>query len=190
MVLEGTDRELIEGCRRGEPAALRALFESHKDKVYSIALRYCGDRTVAMDIAQDAFLKLFSGIRNFRGDSSFDSWLYRIVVNSCLDQKRRMRRLTPLVDEVLDVLRAPGENPLDKAVRLELSGQVRSAVGTLSPEHRILIVLRYTQGLSYDEISEILGCSTGTVASRLNRVHKVLERRLSRLVRRTGGNGV
>jgi RNA polymerase sigma-70 factor (ECF subfamily) len=178
MVLEATDKELVEGCQRGEPDALRALFERHKDKVYSIALRYSGDRTVAMDIAQDAFLKLFSGIHSFRGDSSFDAWLYRIVVNSCFDQKRGARRLIPLVDGLLDALRAPGASALEEVLRSELSGRVRSAVEGLPPEQRIVIVLRYTQGLSYDEIAEILGCSAGTVASRLNRAHKILGRRL------------
>lgn len=178
MVLEGTDHELLEGCRRGEPEALRELFESHKDKVYSIALRYGGDSAVAMDIAQDVFLKLFSAIHNFRGGANFDSWLYRIVVNSCLDQKRRTRRLIPLVDGLLDALQSPGASALDQVVRSELSSRLRSAVARLPAEQRIVIVLRYTQGLSYDEIAEILGCSTGTVASRLNRIHKTLGRRL------------
>jgi RNA polymerase sigma-70 factor (ECF subfamily) len=178
MVLEETDKDLLEGCQRGEPEALRALFERHKDKVYSIAVRYSGDRTVAMDIAQDAFLKLFSGIRGFRGDSGFEAWLYRIVVNSCFDQKRRTRRLMPLMDGLLDALQAPGRSALDEMLRSELSGRVQSAVAGLPPEQRIVIVLRYTQGLSYDEIAEILGCSTGTVASRLNRAHKILGRRL------------
>ena len=178
MVLEETDKDLLEGCQRGEPEALRALFERHKDKVYSIAVRYSGDRTVAMDIAQDAFLKLFSAIRGFRGDSSFEAWFYRIVVNSCFDHKRKTRRLMPMVDGLLDGLRAPGQSALDEMLRSELSGRVRSAVAGLPPDQRIVIVLRYTQGLSYDEIAEILGCSTGTVASRLNRAHKILGRRL------------
>src|SRR5579859_4163407 len=122
-----------------------------------------------MDIAQDAFLKLFSAIRTFRGDSSFEAWLYRIVVNSCFDHKRKTRRLMPLVDGLLDALRAPGESALDKIVRSEMSGRVRSAVAALPADQRMAIVLRYTQGLSYDEIAEILGCAAGTVASRLNR---------------------
>src|SRR5438128_10724867 len=102
MVLEGTEHELIEACQRGERDAFRLLFEKHKDKVYSIALRYTGDGASAMDIAQETFLKLFSSIRGFRGESNFEAWLYRLVVNCCLDQKRRTRRLTPLVDDLLD----------------------------------------------------------------------------------------
>src|ERR1700733_8909498 len=106
MVLEETAKEILEGCQHGAPESLRALFEQYKDKVYSIALRYSGDSTVAMDIAQDVFLKLFSNIGAFRGESGFDSWLYRIVVNSCLDQKRKTRRLMPLADDLVDALRA------------------------------------------------------------------------------------
>jgi len=190
MVLEGSEQGLIEGCQRGEREAFRVLFERHKDKVYSIALRYAGDGTVAMDIAQETFLRLFSRIRSFRGDSSFESWLYRLVVNSCLDHKRKARRLMPLVDELLDILQAPGASAMEDIMRSELNSRVRLAVGALPAKQRILIVLRYTQGLSYDQIAEILGCSNGTVASRLNRVHKVLERRLSSLVESTGGNRV
>jgi RNA polymerase sigma-70 factor (ECF subfamily) len=188
MVLEGAARELIESCQRGERDSFRALFEAHKDKVYSIALRYAGDEAAAMDIAQDTFLKLFSCIRDFRGEASFESWLYRLVVNACLDQKRRHRRLMPLVDELIGALRASGENVLRHLLRLELSERVQSVVGTLPPEQRIVIVLRYTEGLSYEEIADALGCSMGTVASRLNRAHKVLERRLAHLAGRQGGS--
>ncbi len=187
MVLEGTDRELVEACRRGEREAFRVLFEKHKDKVYSIALRYSGDESAAMDIAQDVFLKLFSCIGSFRGEAGFESWLFRLVVNSCLDQRRRMRRLTPLLDGVLGLLKSPGRSAIEEMLRSELSGRVRSAVTCLPPEQRIVIVLRYTQGLSYDEIAQALGCSNGTVASRLNRAHRALERRLARFVETRGG---
>src|SRR5258708_3710741 len=188
MVLEASGKELIEGCQRGERDAFRALFEKYTDKVCAIAVRYAGDEPMAMDIAQETFLKLFAGIRSFRGDASFESWLYRLVVNSCLDQKRKTRGLMPLVDELLDALQAPDASVLDDVLRNELSSRVRSAVGSLPPEQRMVLVLRYTQGLSYDEIAAILGCSTGTVASRLNRAHKILERRLPRLVGPKGRN--
>ena len=183
MVLQENGNELIEGCRRGDPEAFRALFEKHKDMVYSIALRYSGDAAVAQDIAQDTFLKLFSTIGSFRGDSNFESWLYRTVVNSCFDQRRRTRRLTPLMDEVLAALRTPDVSALDEVLRAEISTHVRSVVESLAPDQRMVVVLRYTRGLSYDEIAEILGCAPGTIASRLNRAHKVLERRLSRLAK-------
>jgi RNA polymerase sigma-70 factor (ECF subfamily) len=181
MVLDDTDKELIEVCQGGDPEAFRALFEKHKDAVYSIALRFSGDTAAAQDIAQDTFLKLFSALGSFRGDSNFESWLYRVVVNSCFDQKRKTRRLIPLLDEVLAALRTPDLSVLDQVLRAEMSAQVQAVVNSLAPDQRMVVVLRYTQGLSYDEIAGILGCASGTIASRLNRAHKVLERRLARL---------
>ena len=178
MVLHGNDREVIEGCQRGDSEAFRALFETHKDKVYSIALRFSGNHAVAMDIAQDTFLKLLSSIQDFRGDSSFDSWLYRLVVNRCLDHQRRGRRLLPFLEYLFDAVCSPRENILQDLLRAEIQERVQRAVAQLSADQRIVIVLRYTEGLSYEQIAEIMGCSSGTVASRLNRAHKLLERRL------------
>jgi RNA polymerase sigma-70 factor (ECF subfamily) len=180
MVLEGSERELIEGCRRGERDAFRALFETYQDKIYSVALRFSGNEAVAMDIAQDTFLKLFSCMADFRGDSAFGTWVYRLVVNSCLDHKRRSWRMTPIAGEVMAMLRAPGD-ALHGLLRSEMRGRVQCAVEKLPADQRIVVVLRYTEGLAYEEIAEVLGCSMGTVASRLNRAHKALERRLSHL---------
>ena len=184
-----SDRELVEACQRGDRDAFRALFETYKNKVYSIAFRFAGEEATAMDIAQDTFVKLYSCIRDFRGDSSFDTWIYRLVVNSCLDYRRRAWRLLPLADEFAGTLRVSGDSLTD-LLRSEMGGRVRSAVDRLSPDLRIVIVLRYTEGLSYDEIADVLGCSTGTVASRLNRAHKKLERRLSPLMKENGGRHV
>jgi RNA polymerase sigma-70 factor (ECF subfamily) len=189
MVLEGSDRDLVQSCQRGEADAFRGLFERYRDKVFSIALRFSGNQATAMDIAQDTFLKLFSTIRDFRGDSSFDTWIYRMVVNSCLDHRRRAWRLLPLATDHSATLRQPGDC-LSELLRSEMSGRVRSAVDRLAPDLRIAIVLRYTEGLSYQEIADVLGCSAGTVASRLNRAHKLLERRLAVLVKENGGRHV
>lgn len=184
MVLEESQQELVERCRtaaRPDSDAFRALFDRYKDKVYSIALRYSGDPAVAQDIAQDTFLKLFASIGSFRGEANFDSWLYRLVVNACFDQKRKTRRLTPLIDGFLDLMPAPETSALDDVLRAEMSAHIREVVESLPPDQRMVIVLRYTEGLSYEEIAGILGCPAGTIASRLSRVHKVLERRLLRL---------
>jgi RNA polymerase sigma-70 factor (ECF subfamily) len=181
MVLNANDRDVIEACKRGDHDAFAALFAAHKDRVYSIALRYSGDPASAMDIAQETFLKLLSSIKDFRGEASFESWIYRLVVNSCLDQQRRGRRWLPFLADFLNVLRAPGDTALQNLLRAEMQKNVQSVVAKLPPEQRIVVILRYTEGLSYDHIAEILGCSPGTVASRLNRAHKVLERRLSHL---------
>jgi RNA polymerase sigma-70 factor (ECF subfamily) len=187
MVLEETERGVTGQSGTGE-STVHELFQRHKDRIYSIALRYSGDAAAAQDIAQDIFLKLFASVGNFRGESSFETWLFRLVVNCCFDYRRKTKRLAPLVEGVLDLMRAPGRSALDEVMRQEMSGQVKSAVDSLPPEQRMVVVLRYTEGLSYDEIADAMGCSAGTIASRLNRVHKVLERRLGRLAKAGGGN--
>ncbi len=187
MVLESSERDLLEACRRGERDAFRALFETYRDRVYSVALRFSGDEAAAMDIAQDTFLKLYASLQDFRGDSAFQTWIYRLVVNSCFDYRRRTRRLVPLADGFLATLRASADS-LTELLRAEVHTSVRSAVDRLSPSLRMVIVLRYTEGLSYDEIAAVLGCSMGTVASRLNRAHKALERKLAHLVDRKGAD--
>jgi RNA polymerase sigma-70 factor (ECF subfamily) len=181
MVIEASDRQLIDACKRGDYDAFAQLFESYKDRVYSIALRFSADPAAAMDIAQDAFLKLFSRIKDFRGESSFESWLFKLVVNSCLDQARRRRRLMPFVESLIDLVRSPSETALQHLMRAETEAQVQKVIARLPEDQRIVVVLRYTEGLSYDEIAQIVGCSKGTVGSRLNRAHKTLERRLAHL---------
>src|SRR5579883_3646677 len=110
MVVEARGFEIVEviqACRRGEPDAFRELFEAYQDRVYSIALRYTGDPAAALDIAQETFLKLLSGIGEFRGEAIFDTWLYRLVVNRCFDYRRGGKRWLALVHELLDRLREP-----------------------------------------------------------------------------------
>lgn len=189
MVLETPESELIAGCRRGEREAFRALFETYQDRVFSIAWRFAGDEATAMDIAQDTFVKLFSSIQQFRGDSSFDTWIYRLVVNSCMDHRRRSRRWLPLSGGMADSLR-DGRDSLSDLLRSEAGERVHAAVEHLPADLRIAVVLRYTEGLAYEQIAEVLKCPVGTVASRLNRAHKLLERRLSPLFKSNGGRHV
>ena len=176
------DGRIIEACQQGDRAAFQLLFETYKDKVFSIAVYSSGgDRAVADDVTQQIFLKLFTAIRQFRGDSEFTTWLYRLVVNACLDERRRRRRLLPWGETV--AMRNPSEKkPQEKQyARLEVAEAVRAAIGELKPKFRLPILLKYIEGLSYDEIASVMGCSKGTVASRLNRGHSQLAKRLSHL---------
>ena len=176
------DGRVIEACQQGDRAAFQLLFETYKDKVFSIAVYSSGgDRAVADDVTQQIFLKLFTAIRQFRGESEFTTWLYRLVVNACLDERRRRRRLLPWGDTV--AMRNPSEKkPQEKQyARLEVAEAVRAAIGELKPKFRLPILLKYIEGLSYEEIASVMGCSKGTVASRLNRGHSQLAKRLSHL---------
>ena len=176
------DGRVIAACQQGDRAAFQLLFETYKDKVFSIAVYSSGgDRAVADDVTQQIFLKLFTAIRQFRGDSEFTTWLYRLVVNACLDERRRRRRLLPWGETV--AMRNPGDKkPQEKQyARLEVAEAVQAAIAELKPKFRLPILLKYIEGLSYEEIASVMGCSKGTVASRLNRGHSQLAKRLSHL---------
>lgn len=175
--------EIIEACRRGEREALRVLYDAHKDKVYSICLYYFhGDPSAAADATQQVFLKLITSIPQFRGDAEFSTWLYRLVANTCLDGARSARARDGRIaqDAVLETLAIPGSQEEDVA-RAQRARQVQEALSALPPKFRLPLLLRYFEDLSYEEMAAALGCSMGTVASRLNRGHKLLAARLEAL---------
>jgi RNA polymerase sigma-70 factor, ECF subfamily len=176
------DERIIEACQQGDRAAFQLLFETYKDKVFSIAVYSSGgDRSVADDVTQQIFLKLFTAIQQFRGESEFTTWLYRLVVNACMDERRRHRRLLPWGDTA--TMKTPSvKKPQEKQyARLEVSEAVQTAIAELKPKFRLPILLKYVEGLSYEEIASVMGCSKGTVASRLNRGHSQLAKRLAHL---------
>lgn len=176
------DGRVIEACQQGDRAAFQLLFETYKDKVFSIAVYSSGgDRTLADDITQQIFLKLFTAIRQFRGESEFSTWLYRLVVNACLDEGRRRRRFLPWGETVV-MSKSSDKKPQEKQyARREVAEAVQAAIYELKPKFRLPILLKYVEGLSYEEIANVMGCSKGTVASRLNRGHSQLAKRLSHL---------
>jgi RNA polymerase sigma-70 factor, ECF subfamily len=186
MSYRGVDEDLIEACRRGDAEAYRMLFETYKHRVYSIAFHYTGNEAAAKDVTQQVFLKLITSLGQFRSDAAFSTWLFRLVANACVDEHRRTRRLVPLDPEAAPVGREPSGSADDVLIARETAESVRRAVGELRPKLRIAILLRYFEGLSYDEMAEVLGCSKGTVASRLNRGHASLAAKLAHL-RGTGG---
>jgi RNA polymerase sigma-70 factor (ECF subfamily) len=176
--------EIVESCRRGDREALRTIYCTYKDKVYSMALyAFHGDTAAASDVTQEVFLKLMRTIAQYRGDSRFSTWLYRLVINACLDRKRRADA-RPVVSDpaVLDTLAAPGSQEDDLA-RREMGRAVRVAVSALPVKLRLAILLRYFADLSYEDMAKTLNCSTGTVGSRLNRAHQMLLERLGHVAK-------
>ena len=180
----------IEACQGGDADAFRVLFDNYKDRVYSIALGYfTGDDNAAHDITQTVFLKLMTNISTFQNRSEFSTWLCRMVVNACLDQKRSLRRwlLFGSTNEI--VLADKRRSAEQRVIAGEVEAEVRQAIAGLRPRLRIAMLLKYFDDLSYDEIAAALGCSPGTVASRLNRGHRILARKLAHL-RGAGISGV
>jgi RNA polymerase sigma-70 factor (ECF subfamily) len=186
MVVGLSDREItadiIESCRQGDRDAFRVLYEAYKDKVYSIALYFFhGDEAAANDLTQQVFLKLLRGIAQFRGDAGFSTWLYRLVVNACMDGARRARpRDLPTNTAEVDALPGAVSQEHDFA-REQTARSVRVALSALPAKFRMPILLRYFEDLSYEEMAAVMNCSMGTVASRLNRGHKLLARKLESL---------
>ncbi len=176
------DDRVIQACQQGDREAFRLLFETYKDRVFSIAVySFGGDKTAASDVSQQIFLKLMTSIGQFRGDSAFTTWLYRLVVNTCTDEHRKRRRFLAF-DEHIPMTKTEDRSPQEKLMaKLEVADSVQAAIRELRPKLRMAILLKYVEGLSYEEIADVLGCSKGTVASRLNRGHQTLARKLSHL---------
>ena len=173
--------DLIAECRRGSRDAMHALFTAHQRRVYSIALNFfSGDADKAADVTQQVFLKLFTKM-SFRGDAEFTTWLYRMTVNTCIDETRKTRRLFGLADWFADK-EPEARISLDEKIRSrEIASEVQTVLGSLKPKYRLPLLLKYVEGLSYQEIAVVLECSIGTVSSRLNRGHKLLSAKLQHL---------
>ena len=180
-VQQSVDEHVIRACQQGDREAFRQLFEAYKDRVFSIAVYSLGDETAAADVTQQIFLKLMTRINQFRGDSEFTTWLYRLVVNSCYDERRKQRRFLPFVESDPMAKTDKRQSQERRLARAEAAGSIRKAIGALKPRMRQPVLLKYIEGLSYEEIAGVLGCSKGTVASRLNRAHKMLAKRLGHL---------
>jgi RNA polymerase sigma-70 factor, ECF subfamily len=176
------NERVIEACQRGDREAFRLLFETYRDKVYSVSLYYFkGDESIAHDVTQQVFLKLMTKIEQFHHDAEFTTWLYRLVVNACMDEQRKRRRFLPFGDGFEMAGKSDDNSQEERYGRIELADSVKAAISDLRPKLRLPILLKYVEGLSYDEMADVLHCSKGTIASRLNRGHKILARRLSHL---------
>lgn len=179
------ERDLVVAAQCGDKAAFRQLYELYRDRVYSLIRYSVSDASLAEDLLQTVFVNVYRALPGFRFEASFSTWIYRIAANACTNA--RQRRKAPFVP--LEALLGSGDEidseiGPDERYALNQRQQILcQAVDELSPKLREAVVLRYVEGLSYDEIAAVLGCAPGTVASRLNRALSELESRL-RLVRR------
>ena len=180
MTEKRIEPNLLAACRRGEREAFESLYTANQKRVFSVALNFFGgNEAAAKDVTQQVFLKIYTSLESFRGDAEFTTWLYRITINACLDEQRKTRRFVFLTDFWGGVRAQKTQD--EKVHRQEIAGEVQKALATLKTKFRLPILLKYVENLSYEEIGKILNCSMGTVASRLNRGHKMLAQKLAHL---------
>jgi RNA polymerase sigma-70 factor (ECF subfamily) len=197
------DQTLVEACKAGDRRAFQALYKRYERKVYSVAYGFLRNQEDALDVVQEAFIKVHRYLPNFEGQSSFYTWLYRIVANLCIDHLRRSVRKRDV--EFDDRLRHDGEqeasanlpirnlgDPSAAVKNKEILAAVEDSLEHLTDKHRAVIVMRELQGLSYAEMAKAMNCSKGTIMSRLfharRNMQKLLKDRLD-VSPSSGGDG-
>ena len=188
-IVELSDWVLVQRCQQGQVSAFQELVSRHYQKVFVVVQGIVNHREDAMDIVQDTFLRVYRKISGFKGDSSFYTWVYRIAVNLAIDFKRQKKRAPmELVergeghDEPVEDPDRIGSDPGRDLQRKEIERRLLEAIADLTPDHKAVIVLRAIEGLSYKEISRLLGCSEGTVMSRLHYARKRLLEKLDSVI--------
>lgn len=181
--------DLILRCQKGDQDAFKEIFDQYHKKVYRIAYGMVREREDALDIVQEVFIKLFRSIRNFKGKSKFYTYLYRMTMNTAIDHARKMGRSPQLKSEE-DWAQFPDQiekGPERLFFQKEIEERVNWAMSKIPGEHRTALVLREVEGLSYKEMAETMGCSIGTVMSRLHygrkKVQQLLSKELGKKVR-------
>jgi len=182
------ERALIAAAQKGDTEAFRALVVKHQRRAYAVALGVLHDPDDARDVCQEAFLKAHRNLVNFEGEAQFFTWLYRIVMNLCIDQLRKRRHERIEFDEAVaadepsdDTGISPhrlGFDPERALTDKDLRGHIWRALAELSPVHRAVLVMREVEGLSYQEMADQVGCSIGTIMSRLFHARKKMQKML------------
>lgn len=162
---DDADRWLVKKARAGDMDAYEVLVRRHRDRIYRIALRMVGDQHDAEDIAQDVMIQVWTALAGFTGASSFTTWLYRIVVNRCLNQLRRRRWTRPVLDDDPQ----PVAGAEDTVIAQQRARAAMEAIAALPPDQRAVIVLHQLEGLSYREVAAVVDISEDAVRGRLHR---------------------
>ncbi len=185
--MDTTEKLLIKKSKKGDIFAFEELINNYEKKAYNIAYRMMNNEEDAKDMTQEALIKIYKSIKSFREESTFSTWLYRIVTNVCLDELRRRKKMETIPLEINTEgdkgtirfeIGADEETPEDLYEQAELRQVILSMINSLKEDYRTVIILRDMQGFSYEEISIILGCSLGTIKSRINRARNALKDKL------------
>ncbi|MCH8475474.1 MAG: sigma-70 family RNA polymerase sigma factor [Opitutales bacterium] len=187
------DHKLVERFKKGDQAAFDEMVSRYWDRIYAMVKQLLNNTEDAEEVTQDAFVRAHKGLENFRGDSSFSTWLYQIATNLARNKYwywwRRKRDKSISFDQPLtsdgeftltDVIPSAAQNPNEEAVNQELVDRIAHCMPTLNTKHREILVLRNVQNLSYDEIATVLNISVGTVKSRIARAREALREKLGK----------
>lgn len=185
-----TDQQLVERVQNGDNKAFDLLVRKYQHKVVSLVSRYVNDHAEALDIAQEAFIKAWRALPNFRGDSQFYTWIYRIAVNTAknylVSRGRRPTAYASDVDDQEDQTLQGRMKDVDTPEALALTDEIRdtvlAAIDALPEDLRTAIVLREIEGMSYDEIADVMECPIGTVRSRLFRAREAIDTQIKPLM--------
>lgn len=186
------DEALVRAAQRGDTAAFEELVARHRDKIYARALALMRNEEEAIDLSQEAWVKAWQRLKQFQHESSFSTWLTRIVINLCLDRLRRQKRERAESIEALEeesggverLMPVVTVNPTAGLERAELRARIERALNQLSVPHRTVIVLHEFEGMEYKRIAQVMGCSIGTVMSRLFYARRRLASLLAELRKR------
>ena len=175
---------LLEKSKAGDVEAFEKLIEIYQKKIFNLAYRMIGNFDDANDLAQETFIRVFRSIASFKGQSAFSTWIYRITTNVCLDELRKRKNKKEMSldaeiqledGEMKRQIMSDDPLPDEVAERDEIRSIVSGAIDSLPEDQRLVITLRDIQGLSYDEIADVLDCPSGTVKSRINRARQALK---------------
>lgn len=184
--MSAEDQSLAKKAAYGDRDAFEQLVLKYENKVFNIAYRMCGNYEDASELAQEAFIRVFKSINSFRADSEFGTWIYRITVNVCLDYSRKQKKYNNFIindqnedDYIMRNLPSKERSPSEYAETKETVREISDALEKLRKDQRAMIVLRDIEGFTYNEISQMLKISEGTVKSRINRARLALSNILS-----------
>ena len=176
------EEKLISRAAKGDASAFNELLGAQEKRIYSVCLRMCGNHEDAQDCLQESMLRIYRAISSFKGQSSFSTWVYRVTMNTCLDELRKKKnKQTASLDGLLDSGWSPSDDcdtPEHHAIAEEKREAIHKAIADLPEDMRSAIVLRDIEGFSYDEISDMLSINVGTIKSRISRGREKLREKI------------
>ena len=176
MIEKNSDEFFIEEFRNGKLNSFEALFLKYNSPVFNLSLRMMGNKEEAEDMTQDIFIKAYKNLHNFRGDSSFKTWLYRIATTTCIDGIRKKKSFWNFFRKIIE-----NKSPVtEKSNNYEEKEWIQEVLKSLPPNQRLLLVLRYIQGFSNKEIAGILNCSEGSLKVKLYRARENFKKKAER----------